>query len=191
MFFKFLVHVKVKGAPLPKKTLFLRCLKCVAYSHTFNSVTSWHHTASPCHTLFTVEVKLTGSWKHNRADWRRGGTFSLMRVWADRSEQTEGEYGVATLIGYVSIEACKPLPKVTQNKILNFLLLKALPWNVLTFLYFCILMNSSASAITTTLHKHVAHLCHTNCEYDPRLRRQQQTANRMLLCECEVFRKCC
>ena len=76
---KFFKVSKVQG-PWPLECLYLRSL-------SFNSMTSWHHTTSPCHTcaelrpIFMVE-------ENYRADQKHGEWCWLRCVWTDQSEPT-------------------------------------------------------------------------------------------------------
>ena len=79
-----------QSSSFPRETLLLiRLIGCPA----FNSMTLWHHSTSSLPTfaqfmpIFSLEVKLTGSWKHNRADRRQGEQCWLRCVRMDQSEE--------------------------------------------------------------------------------------------------------
>ena len=101
--------------------------KRLVSSPTFNSVTLWHHTASPCHTfaLFIPRAALLmffqtcASWpiRGDWGFWRRGlketGVF-----------QTEGEHRAAApvcrkLMRFLSNKECKPILGIFQNTTMN------------------------------------------------------------------------
>ena len=102
----------------------------------FNSMTPWHHYVTMSlfctyMSIFTVEVKSTGSWKHDRINQRYSDWCWLRCLWADQSEQTgymEGGSWTQELIQrgntvlqpwtvYQSIR--KPNLVVTQTGIMN------------------------------------------------------------------------
>ena len=49
-------------------------------------ITLCHHVTHL--QIFTIEIKLTGSWKHDRAEHWHGEWCWLRRVWADQSEES-------------------------------------------------------------------------------------------------------
>ena len=95
-----------KSFSLPQKTLLLRRL---ISSPTFNSLTSWHHTTSPCHTFACVSWPIRGDWvdlKETTRFRQRGNTE--LQHW----ELTE-------LKCFLGTKACKPSLVATKNKTLN------------------------------------------------------------------------
>lgn len=100
----------------------LKYLKHLLHSPVSNSVTSWHHTTSPCHIGIAVKVvvKPTFSWRDNGVDLRYDKQCWLRHVWADQSEKTAGlkETGALhywAVWVFLMTKASKHILVVTQN----------------------------------------------------------------------------
>lgn len=100
-----------------RKTLLLECQKDLVSSTTFNFVTLWYHTTSPCHTfvllmhtLVAVVASVAGtctclSWPI-KGDWesRRGGS---------------GRYCMRKWVSFLGIKACKQYHHCVQRLLIK------------------------------------------------------------------------